>query len=123
MLAQSDRTGCAVGAAFALVLDWISIRLILDAAALRLGLSPRLCTLPNRHETLDVAMAICGDTAVERAIHFGARQLLNQHRGLWNLLSARAAARQPPERSEEHTYDLQSLMRNSYAVSCLRKTT
>src|SRR3546814_1625610 len=101
MLAQSDRTGCAVGAAFALVLDWISIRLILDAAALRLGLSPRLCTLPNRHETLDVAMAICGDTAVERAIHFGARQL----------------------RSEEHTSELQSLMRISYAVFCLKKKT
>src|SRR3546814_3052091 len=26
-------------------------------------------------------------------------------------------------RSEEHTSELQSLMRNSYAVSCLRKTT
>ena len=31
--------------------------------------------------------------AVERAVHFGARQLLGQHRGLWDLLSARAAAR------------------------------
>src|SRR3546814_8515578 len=27
------------------------------------------------------------------------------------------------ERSEEHTYELQSLMRNSYAVICLTKTT
>src|SRR3546814_5122254 len=26
-------------------------------------------------------------------------------------------------RSEEHTYELQSLMRNSYAVSCLKKKT
>src|SRR3546814_9892110 len=26
-----------------------------------------------------------------------------------------------PERSEEHTSELQSLMRNSYAVSCLKK--
>src|SRR3546814_1142080 len=27
----------------------------------------------------------------------------------------------PPERSEEHTSELQSLMRNSYAVICLKK--
>src|SRR3546814_2963149 len=27
----------------------------------------------------------------------------------------------PPERSEEHTSELQSLMRNSYAVFCLKK--
>src|SRR3546814_10893571 len=29
----------------------------------------------------------------------------------------------PPERSEEHTSELQSLMRISYAVSCLKKKT
>src|SRR3546814_8980272 len=29
----------------------------------------------------------------------------------------------PPERSEEHTSELQSLMRTSYAVFCLNKTT
>lgn len=93
MLAQSDRRGCAMGAAVALVLDWIAIRRILDAAALRLGLSPRHSSLPNRQETLNVAMAICKDEAVERAVHFGARQLLGQHRGLWDLLTARALAR------------------------------
>src|SRR3546814_15659527 len=95
MLAQSDRTGCAVGAAFALVLDWIAIRLIFDAAALRLGLSPRLCSLPNRHEPLAVAMAICGDTAVERTINFGDRQLLTHHPRLCNLMSARTEPRHP----------------------------
>ena len=97
MLAQSDRKGCAVGAAFALVLDWVAIRRILDAAALRLGLSPRQSTLPGRQDTLRVAAAICEDEAIERAIHFGARQLLGQHRGLWDLLSARATARQAQE--------------------------
>src|SRR3546814_7103839 len=30
-------------------------------------------------------------------------------------------ARQPVDRSEEHTSELQSLMRNSYAVFCLKK--
>src|SRR3546814_5291986 len=29
----------------------------------------------------------------------------------------------PPARSEEHTSELQSLMRSSYAVFCLKKTT
>lgn len=94
MLAQSDRRGCAMGAAFALVLDWLAIRRILDAAALRLNLSPRPSALPSRQETLTIAAALCEDPAVERAVHFGARQLLGQHRGLWDLLSARAAARQ-----------------------------
>lgn len=94
MLAQSDRRGCAMGAAIALVLDWMAIRRILDAAALRLNLAPRPSALPNRQETLAVATALSEDEAVERAVHFGARQLLGQHRGLWDLLSARAAARQ-----------------------------
>src|SRR3546814_2975882 len=31
--------------------------------------------------------------------------------------------RQQPDRSEEHTSELQSLMRNSYAVFCLQKKT
>src|SRR3546814_1854084 len=36
--------------------------------------------------------------------------------------AARAAHRAPqPQRSEEHTSELQSLMRNSYAVFCLTK--
>src|SRR3546814_2197714 len=30
---------------------------------------------------------------------------------------------QPAERSEEHTSELQPLLRNSYAVLCLKKTT
>src|SRR3546814_3372670 len=40
----------------------------------------------------------------------------------WNIVGlTRAHARQ--RRSEEHTSDLQSLMRTSYAVSCLKKKT
>src|SRR3546814_9038844 len=33
------------------------------------------------------------------------------------------SARSGPRRSEEHTSELQSLMRNSYAVFCLKKKT
>src|SRR3546814_8593587 len=35
-------------------------------------------------------------------------------------ISRRAKPNQPAPRSEEHTPELQSLMRNSYAVSCLK---
>ncbi|MEC3949831.1 DUF6975 family protein [Sphingobium sp. HWE2-09] len=93
MLAQSDRRGCAMGAAMALVLDWRAVRHVLDMAALRAGIEPQTCALPDRSATLDVARAIGGDDAIDRAIQFGARQLLNQHRGLWDLLAARADVR------------------------------
>src|SRR3546814_8029750 len=36
-------------------------------------------------------------------------------------ISGRAPATVPARRSEEHTSELQSLMRNSYAVFCLKK--
>ena len=93
MLAQSDRRGCAMGAAMALVLDWRAVRHVLDMAAIRAGIEPQPCALPDRAETLAVARAIGGDDAIDRAIQFGARQLLNQHRGLWDLLAARADLR------------------------------
>nr|MBA4768696.1 hypothetical protein [Sphingobium sp.] len=93
MLAQSDRRGCAMGAAMALVLDWRAVRHVLDMAAIRAGIEPQPCALPDRADTLAVARAIGGDDAIDRAIQFGARQLLNQHRGLWDLLAARADLR------------------------------
>src|SRR3546814_3099182 len=36
-------------------------------------------------------------------------------------LPRRSSPRRPPPRSEEHTSELQSLMRSSYAVFCLKK--
>jgi hypothetical protein len=93
MLAQSDRRGCAMGAAVALVLDWRAVRHILDIAAIRVGVEPLGCELPDRASTLEVARAIGGDDVIDRAILFGARQLLNQHRGLWDVLQARARIR------------------------------
>ena len=47
MLAESDRHGCALGAAIALTLDWRTIRVLLDISALRLDLVPPTCTLPD----------------------------------------------------------------------------
>jgi len=93
MLAQSDRRGCAMGAAIALLLDWQAVRHILDMAAIRVGVEPQACDLPDRAATFSVARAIGGDDATDRAIQFGARQLLSQQRGLWDLLQARAEIR------------------------------
>lgn len=93
MLAQSDRRGCAMGAAMTLVLDWTGIRSMLDEAAMRVSVEPMRLRLPGRAETLAVARAISADESVSRAIQFGARQLLNQHRGLWELMNARADIR------------------------------
>jgi len=93
MLSQSDRRGCAMGAALTLVLDWQGVRHLLDRAAIRAGIEPRKCALPPVEETLAVARAITVDEASARAIQFGARQLINQHRGLWELMQARASIR------------------------------
>lgn len=94
MLAQSDRRGCAMGAAIALVLDWQAIRHLLDVAAIRSGVEPKPCMLPQPAETLAIADAIAmEDEGIARAMQFGARQMLRQHRGLWDLLQARASVR------------------------------
>ncbi|WP_240499933.1 DUF6975 family protein [Sphingomonas montana] len=92
-LARSDRAGCADGAVTALLMDWSAVRPVLDAAAVRFGLTPDHAGLPDL-----AALATTIDTVDEgpgfaRAVGFGARQLLLQHRGLWDLLEARAHAR------------------------------
>jgi hypothetical protein len=93
ILAQSDRRGTAAGAAIALALDWRSIRGVLDTAAQRLGIAPPACELPPLHDTATMVDALADGTSIERAMMFGAQQLLAQHRGLWSLLDARASAR------------------------------
>lgn len=93
MLAQSDRRGCALGAAAALTLDWLAIRRLLDNAALRAGIEPAASMLPSREETIAVINAVAVDEGTSRAIQFGTRQLLGQHRGLWDLLKSRTEIR------------------------------
>ena len=91
MLARSDRSGCATGAVAALALDWLAIRRVLDRAATAFGLERAAAS----------GIGIAGGSSLEftatagseRAIGFGAQQLLAQHRGLWDLLEARAEAR------------------------------
>ena len=93
MLGASDRAGCAIGAAMALLLDWPAIRWVLDAAAHRFGLTPGDSLLPSGRDSATVIAMLAETAAFERAMLFGAQQLLAQHRALWQLLEARAEAR------------------------------
>lgn len=92
MLARSDRRGCATGAVAALALDWPAIRGVLDRAADAFGMEPAPAAA-FASVTIDALALLGGDPGCERAIGFGAQQLLAQHRGLWSLLEARAEAR------------------------------
>ncbi|MGV3538454.1 MAG: DUF6975 family protein [Rufibacter sp.] len=96
MLAESDRHGCALGAAIALTLDWRTIRVLLDISAQRLDLAPPACSLPDLPGTARLAASVGDTPPVERAMLFGAQQLIAQHSGLWDLMSARAASRTHP---------------------------
>lgn len=93
MLAQSERGGVAAGAALALVLDWRAIRPVLDAAAIRFGVDVAPRRLPAVDVLASLGEALCRVPPTARAFAFGAQQIAAQHRGLWDLLSARAKAR------------------------------
>jgi hypothetical protein len=93
MLAQSERRGCALGAAFGIVLDWTQIRFVLDAAAERFGIAPPRYVLGDGAAVQALAEEVATSTSVERAILFGATQVATQHRCLWDLLEARQQAR------------------------------
>lgn len=93
MLARSDRTGCASGAAIAFVLDWAAVRRILELCAARIGIAAPGDFAPLIAETEAMLADLTVSPASERAMAFGAQQMLAQHRGLWHLLEARASAR------------------------------
>lgn len=93
MLGRSDRVGCALGASMATVLDWRAVRIVVDAAARRFGVEPPTLLVPTADETLRAAAEAATGPGIERAICFGAQQILIQHRGLWDLLDAREIAR------------------------------
>ncbi|WP_017671143.1 hypothetical protein [Blastomonas sp. AAP53] len=92
-LSQSDRQGCALGAAFALALDWVHVRTVMDIIADRTSLDVRPCALPTPDETLEMAHELSANGAIGRAIGFGASQMLLQHRQFWDMLAERAMAR------------------------------
>jgi hypothetical protein len=92
-LAMSERKGCALGAATALVGDWWPIRRLLDRAASRVGLECPAPSLPDETSVIEVIGRASDTVASERALAFGGEQLLLQHRALFDLLEARAEAR------------------------------
>ena len=92
-LAMSEREGCALGAATALVGDWWPIRRLLDRAATRVGIESPAPSLPDEASIVTVIDQAAGTPASARALAFGSEQLLLQHRALFDLLEARAEAR------------------------------
>jgi len=93
ILSTSERKGCALGAAAALVGDWWPIRRLLDRAASRAGLDSPAPALADEASIVAVIEAASDTPASERALGFGGEQLLLQHRGLFDLLEARSEAR------------------------------
>jgi hypothetical protein len=92
-LAMSERNGCALGAATALVGDWWPVRRLLDRAAMRAGTEPPAPSLPDEASVVAVIGKGSESPASARALAFGGEQLLLQHRALFDLLEARAEAR------------------------------
>ncbi|HET9638851.1 MAG TPA: hypothetical protein VFP12_06560 [Allosphingosinicella sp.] len=92
-LASSERHGCALGAAMALVLDWATIRNCLDAAAARFGIDTPAYPAAEGQAIVRLADDYGAAAPVQRALLFGAQQILVQHHGLWDLLEARQQAR------------------------------
>lgn len=92
-LAMSERNGCALGAATALVGDWWPVRRLLDRAAARVGTEAPAPSLPDETSVVAIIDRGADSPASARALAFGGEQLLLQHRALFDLLEARAAAR------------------------------
>src|SRR3546814_7849564 len=99
--------------------------------SLRRALDKRTLVLENRrlHERADVKDKLDGTLlGVSRALQNLRRQVLDLATLPVNVLirgetgsGKELVARCLHDRSEEHTSELQSLMRNSYAVFCLKK--
>jgi hypothetical protein len=92
-LAMSERGGCALGAATALIGDWWPIRRLLDRAAARVGTEAPAPSLPDEASVVAIIDRGADSPASQRALAFGGEQLLLQHRALFDLLEARAEAR------------------------------
>ena len=92
-LAQSERQGCAIGSATALVGDWWPIRRVLDRAAARNGVETPAPSLPDEASVVNVIDSLSATPSSARALAFGGEQMLLQHRALFDLLEARAEAR------------------------------
>ena len=93
-LATSERNGCALGAATALVGDWWPVRRLLDRVAARVGTESPAPSLPDESSVIEVIDRATAEGPSARALAVGGEQLLLQHRALFDLLEARAEARE-----------------------------
>ncbi|WP_164114466.1 hypothetical protein [Sphingorhabdus sp. Alg239-R122] len=93
MLAQSEREGCAFGAAIALASDWHIIRRIMDNIALKVSTESPPLQLSEQGTNFALLSKLAGDKAIYRAIHFGMTQMLAQHRAIWDLMGSRRDCR------------------------------
>src|SRR3546814_8798671 len=80
------------------------------------GVSPSLSSQSHRLELPSRATDIFG--GIQSPWHCPIGRLAPPH---LSSISLRSVTRTSLPRSEEHTSELQSLMRNSYAVFCLKK--
>jgi hypothetical protein len=93
MLARSERDGCALGAALAVVVDWAAVRNVLETAGRRFGVEVPHYRYNDTDTIRDLVDDVATTIAMERALLFGCEQIVIQHFGLWDLLEARQQAR------------------------------
>src|SRR3546814_4633926 len=79
--------------------------------------------LERFNERIRLAGAIIGDTRLADALHRVERANAGAPITFFEATTAAAFLAMVETRSEEHTSELQSLMRISYAVFCLKKKT
>src|SRR3546814_10717847 len=109
----------------------MKISLVSAAATAR-----KLSALIRKHDSISIAVAWGGITEVAQTLLAHSEKFESVLLGvdfsateaalvdcLVDVPNAYVAQNRPGCRSEEHTSDLQSLMRSSYAVSCLKKQT
>src|SRR3546814_6603273 len=114
--------------------DWVVVRLALGAIGALTVACDHLATKDEvarlvRHSGCHRAFIAAEHVAMLRELDGGGRVALHlldeaaPGSGLasWRSLMSEAAGALPAFRSEEHTSELQSLMRISYAVFCLKK--
>src|SRR3546814_10091972 len=115
--------------------DWILEGGAIDVDGTGLAITTEQCLLnPNRNNGMsrdEIEARLTRDLGLDRILWFG-DGLLNDHTdGHVDNLARFVGENRPAipvpagddDRSEEHTSDLQSLMRISYAVFCLKKKT
>ena len=92
-LATSERDGVSLGAATALIVEWHGLRALMERAAERFGGDISPCVLPPQPDLLATVAGFVDAPGMERAMAFGARELVRRHGTFVAMLQRRSAAR------------------------------